>query len=185
MLIVDAQVHIWGSGPPTTQTHRQIDSFSLDDLLKEMDEAGVDAAVIHPPGWDPNSDVLAIEAARQHPNRLGILGKFPLDDPKSRDLIGGWKQQPGMLGLRFALLQPGQQAWMTDGTSDWLWPAAEEAEIPIALLAATFLPKLAEIAERHPNLKLIVDHLGRPSGTKTKMRGIPYPSCLRWQNTLI
>ena len=48
MLIVDAQVHLWGSGSPTG-AHRKIDSFSADDLLKEMDEGGVDAAVIHPP----------------------------------------------------------------------------------------------------------------------------------------
>jgi hypothetical protein len=31
-------------------------------------------------------------------------------------------------------------------------------------MAAGFLPKVAEIAQRHPNLRLILDHLGRPSG---------------------
>ena len=46
MLIVDAQVHIWGSGKPTNPSHRQVSVFSKDDLLKGMDEAGVDAAVI-------------------------------------------------------------------------------------------------------------------------------------------
>ena len=35
-----------------------------------------------------------------------------------------------MLGLRFALLQPHQQTWLTDGTLDWLWPAAERAGMP-------------------------------------------------------
>ena len=53
MLIVDSQVHIWSSGTPVAH-HRQVSSYSTDDLLKEMDEAGVNAAVIHPPGWDPN-----------------------------------------------------------------------------------------------------------------------------------
>ena len=84
MLVVDAQVHIWANNKPTNPGHRQVPTFSKDDLLKEMDEAGVDAAVIHPPGWDPNSNELAIEAARQHPNRLAILGNFPLDRPESR-----------------------------------------------------------------------------------------------------
>ena len=96
MLIVDAQVHIWATGLPTNPAHRQITSFTAADLLGEMDEAGVDAAVIHPPGWDPNSNQLAIEAASQHPNRLSILGNFPLDQPESRPLVAGWKQQPGM-----------------------------------------------------------------------------------------
>ena len=167
-MIVDAQVHIWSSGPPTNPAHRQVSVFSVDSLLKEMDEAGVDAAVLHPPAWDPNSNELAIEAAGKHPGRLAILGKCPLDQPESRGLIDGWKNQSGMLGLRFALLQPEQRAWWTDGTMDWLWPAAERAGLPIALLAADFLPIVARVAERHPQLKLIIDHLGRPGSSKTQ-----------------
>ena len=54
MRIVDAQVHIWASGKPTNPNHRQVERFTEDDLLKEMDEAGVHGAVIHPPAsWDP------------------------------------------------------------------------------------------------------------------------------------
>lgn len=166
MLIVDAQVHIWGTGIPTNPAHRQISSFSADDLLKEMDEAGVDAAVIHPPGWDPKASEVAIAAARQHPGRLSVLGNFPLDQPESRSLVDGWKQQPGMLGLRFVFQQPHQQSWPTDGTMDWLWPAAASAGLPVALAAANFLPAVGQIAERHPRVRLIVDHMGRPTGAK-------------------
>ena len=45
MLIVDAQVHIWGNGMPTNPAHRQISAFTKDDLLKEMDAAGVERSV--------------------------------------------------------------------------------------------------------------------------------------------
>src|SRR5262249_48343695 len=82
MLIGGAQIHIWKSSKPNPN-HRQIADYSADDALKEMDEAGVTAAVIHPPGWDPNANALAVEAARQHPNRFAILGNFPLDRPES------------------------------------------------------------------------------------------------------
>src|SRR5438045_39523 len=145
MLIVDAQVHIWGSGTPTG-AHRQTSVFSADELLKEMDAAGVDAAVIHPPGWDPGSNDLALDAARRHPHRLSILGKVPLDRPESAALLDGWKKQPGMLGLRFVFLQPHQRTWPTDGTIDWLWPAAERAGIPVALLAGNFLDVVGRVA---------------------------------------
>jgi len=165
MLIVDAQVHIWGSGPPTTVVHRQRPVFSTNDLLTEMDEAGVAAAVIHPPGWDPNANDAAIEAAHQHPNRFGVLGDFPLDRPESRSLIDGWKSRPGMLGLRFTFLQPYQRTWPTDGTMNWLWPAAERAGLPIALLAFDFLPLVGQIARRYPRLRLLIDHLGGRGGT--------------------
>ena len=88
MLIVDAQVHIWSQGTPSGQ-HRQISSYTAEDCLKEMGEGGVDAAVLHPPGWDPNDIEIAVEAARQYPNRFAILGHFPLDKPESRSLIEG------------------------------------------------------------------------------------------------
>jgi predicted TIM-barrel fold metal-dependent hydrolase len=166
MLTVDAQVHIWSSGPPTNPAHRQVQTYSKDELLQEMDAAGVDAAVLHPPGWDPNGNEVATDAARQHPDRLAILGHFPLDRPESRQLVDTWTSRPGMLGLRFALLQPHQRAWWTDGTMDWLWPAAERAELPIALLAADFLNVVARVAQQHPRLKLLIDHLGRAGAVK-------------------
>ena len=178
MLIVDSQVHIWTSGMHTNRAHRQISSFTKDDLLKEMDEAGVNAAVIHPPGWDPNANEVAVNAARQHPDRLSILGNFPLDRPENRTLLDGWKQRPGMLGLRFTFQQPHQQAWLRDGTLDWLWPAAERAGVPIGLAAASFLPIVGEIAARHPGLKLHVDHLGRAGGTKDEAAFANLPELL-------
>ena len=169
MPIVDAQIHIWRNHKPTNPNHRQVTDFTADDVLKEMDAAGVDAAVIHPPGWDPDSNALAIEAARQHPQRLAILGNFPIDRPESRALVDGWKSRPGMLGFRFTLLQPNQQNWYTDGTMDWLWPAAERAGVPIALIGGNLLEALGGIAQRHPGLKLIIDHFGRPDANWTHL----------------
>src|SRR3989442_6569950 len=97
MRIVDAQVHIWSGGKPANPNHRQVASFTKDDLLKEMDAAGVDAAVIHPPtSWDPNANELAIEAARQHPDRLAILGKFSLAKPGRHALVDGRRRSPGI-----------------------------------------------------------------------------------------
>jgi len=165
MLIVDAQIHIWKNNKPTNANHRQIADFTADDVLKEMDEGGVNGAVIHPPGWDPDSGALAVEAARRHPNRFAILGKIPLDRPASQAEMEKVKGQPGMLGLRFALLQPHQQTWLTDGTLEWLWPVAERAGMPVALLGGNLLPGVTQIAQRHPSLKLIIDHFARPDKT--------------------
>ena len=165
MQIVDAQVHIWTSGKPVG-FHRQISRYSKDDLLKEMDEGGIDAAVLHPPSWDPKANEIAIEAAREHPDRLSILGFFDVAKPENRPLVDTWKQQSGMLGLRFAFLKPGWENWLTDGTMDWLWPAAERAGLPIALLTPHKMPVVADIAAKHPNLRLILDHMGRPRGSQ-------------------
>src|SRR5712692_2763665 len=176
MPIVDAQIHLWRKG--TTLPPHRAQPYLVDEALRDMDAAGVDAALIHPPSWDPDSNEQAVEAVRAHPDRFAILGRFALDRPESRALIDGWKSRPGMLGLRFTFLQPHMTTWPTDGTIDWLWPAAERAGLPIALLAATFMPTVGQIAERHPRLKLIIDHLGRPSGTKDDAAWASLPEML-------
>src|SRR5258706_62929 len=136
MLIVDAQIHLWNAGNPTTAWHRQVPAYTKVDALEEMDAGGVDAALLTPhTPWDPNANELAVEAARQHPDRFAILGNFPLDKPESRALVDTWKQRPGMLGLRFTFPPPHQSSWPTDGTIDWLWTAAERAGLPIAVMA--------------------------------------------------
>jgi predicted TIM-barrel fold metal-dependent hydrolase len=142
--------------------HRQ-QSYSAEEAIAAIDQAGVDRALIHPVLWDPDSNELAIAAVRQYPDRFRIMGWFYLDDPKGRDLVADWKERAGMVGLRFYF---NEREWMTDGTLDWLWPAAERAQVPVALAAALFLPTVGRIAERHPGLKLIVDHMAVPPGSK-------------------
>jgi predicted TIM-barrel fold metal-dependent hydrolase len=160
--IIDAQVHIWSQTVvPPSGLHRKVSQFTADELLREMDEAGVDAAVIHPPlSWDPNANVLAIEAAKKYPDRFAVLGQFALDNPENRKLIRGWRNQPGMMGLRWPLLSEQHQKWLHDGALEWLWPALEQEGLPIAMMGGLFLTKFRDIAERHPHLKMIVDHCG-------------------------
>ena len=49
--------------------------------------------------------------------------------------------------------------WWTDGTIDWLWPAAEAAGIPVGLLANGRLDVIAAKAVHHPALRIQVEHL--------------------------
>jgi predicted TIM-barrel fold metal-dependent hydrolase len=161
MQIIDAQVHIWGSGTPSAH-HRQTSLYSAQELVAEMDAAGVYGAVLHPPSWDLHSNEMAVEAVEAYPDRFCILGWFPVNDPSQRPRIETWKQRKGMMGLRWALTRPEQKTWHEDGTMDWLWPAAEKAGTPVATMAWRFLPLFRQIAERHPHLKLIIDHCGLP-----------------------
>jgi predicted TIM-barrel fold metal-dependent hydrolase len=164
MHIIDAQIHLWTKGtvvPPHRAT-----PYLLDEAMRDMAAGGVHGAILHPPSWDAVSHAQAIEAATLHPDRFAILGRIPLDDPNKRGLIETWKQQPGMLGLRYTFLQPHMKSWPVDGTMDWLWPAAERLGLPIAILAGDFLPLMGTIAGRHPGLRLVIDHFGIARGNK-------------------
>ena len=173
MIIVDAQVHIWGADTPERpwppdgafRTHRP-QPFSKDDLLKEMDAAGVARVVIVPPSWEGDRNDLGLEAARLHPDRFAVMGRLTIERPESRGLLTGWRRQPGMLGLRFTFGTALQRPWLTDGTADWLWPAAERAGLPVMLSVPGSLPQVDRVAERHPGLRLVIDHLGLSQAKK-------------------
>ena len=42
--IVDAQIHLWGSGLPSNPSHRQVTRFDAEEAVALMDEAGVASA---------------------------------------------------------------------------------------------------------------------------------------------
>ncbi len=165
MRIVDAQIHLWGTGLPSNLSHWQVTHFTPEEAVPMMDEGGVDAAVIHPPGWDPNSTEMAFKAVRDYPGRFAIMGHLPLDRAESRARIAAWRDQPGMLGLRYGFLTDPMKQWLRDGTLDWLWAEAEKHNVPIAALATDSLTEFGRIAQRHPNLRLTIDHLGGRGGT--------------------
>ena len=167
MQIVDAQIHLWGTGLPSNLSHRQVTSFTPAEAIGLMDEGGVDAAVIHPPGWDPRSTEMATEAVQNYPGRFAILGSLPLDEASSCPRIATWRDQPGMLGLRYVFLHDPEKKRLHDGELEWLWSAAEDAGVPVSCLATDSLAVLGEVARRHPALRLTIDHLGGKGGMTT------------------
>jgi predicted TIM-barrel fold metal-dependent hydrolase len=169
--IVDAQVHFWKASSPDWPWDPGVrpqlpEPFTIERALPMMDEAGVDRVVIVPPGLNDRNDY-ALEAAKRYPNRFGVMGRIPLQDPKSAALLPTWKQQPGMLGVRVTFNTPPTLAWLSDGTADWFWPAAEKAGLAVMFLAVGEVPRFAHIAERHPQLSLIIDHMGLNSSSRT------------------
>lgn len=170
MVIVDSQVHVWAAStlerpwPQRHQPHRPV-PFSSDDLLREMDAAGVHRAVIVPPGWEGDCNDLGLEAARLHPDRFAVMGRLDVEAPGALGLVATWRRQPGMLGLRFTFARPEVMAPLIGERIDGAWAAAEQAGVPVML--AVCIPQLHfvdRIAQRHPGLKLVIDHLGRRSG---------------------
>ena len=170
MLIVDAQVHIWGADTPARPWPKRGPAqrpvpLGKDELLREMDAAGVDRVVIVPPSWEGDRNDLGLAAAQAHPTRFAVMGRIDPQAPQSRGAVETWRRQPGMLGFRFTFHTPVLQPLLTEGHMDWLWGAAESAGVPIYVLVPhTVMHMLEPVAQRHPRLKLTLDHLGLTSG---------------------
>ena len=164
-IIVDAQAHIWKMHTPERpwpadgigQAHIPR-PFSYYELLARMDEAGVDRVVIVPPSWEGVRNEYAMEAAKKWPRRFAVMGRLRLDDPKSREALATWKDQPGMLGIRHTFNRM-QTGWLTDGTADWFWPAAVKVNMPVMVATSGHERAMKTVLDKNPDLALIVDHL--------------------------
>jgi predicted TIM-barrel fold metal-dependent hydrolase len=161
-MIVDAQVHLWKAESEDWKwvpgrKPQLPEPFTIEKLVPMMDEAGVDRVVVVPPSWPGDRNDYALEAAKRYPNRFGIMGRIALEKPESAALLPKWKEQPGMLGIRLTFQR--EQVAMLEH-ADWIFPAAEKANVPIMFFAPDNLPRFAPIAERHPGLTLIIDHMG-------------------------
>jgi hypothetical protein len=134
MLIVDSQVHIWESGTPVYH-HRQVSAYTKDELLRDNGRRRRERSGAAPAKLGRAGERSSHRGRPPTPRPDGDPRIFRHQSPENRSLIDTWKNQPGMVGLRFAFLRPGEENWLTDGTADWLWPAAERAGLPIGLLA--------------------------------------------------
>jgi len=162
-MIVDSQVHLWKAETPDWRwvpgrVAQLPEPFTIEKLVPLMDEAGVDRAVVVPPSWPGDRNDYGLEAAKRYPGRFAVMGRIPLEKPESAALLPKWRQQAGMLGVRLTLHRA-QSALIESGTADWFWPAAEKARLPVMFLAPGNAPRFAPIAERHPQLPLIIDHM--------------------------
>lgn len=173
MLILDAQVHIWGANTPErpwpagreNQAQRPV-PLGAAELLRAMDEAGVDRVVIVPPSWEGDRNDLALAAAQKNPERFAVMGRFPVETPAEGARLRTWRRQPGMLGVRLTLHRSPWREWLEDGVVDWFWPAAERAGLPVMVYVPGLVKRLDGVAGRQPGLSLIVDHLALPMGKK-------------------
>lgn len=184
MLIADAQVHIWGADTPErpwprdgqARAHRP-EPFSKDDLLREMDATGVARVVIVPPSWEGDRNDLALAAARLHPDRFAVMGRPPLA-LENRHLLDRWREQPGMLGIRVTTAGEGARELFTEPEGDWLWTAAERNDLPAMVSVPGLLPAIDRIAERHPGLHLVIDHLALARHGKDDAAFVDLPDLL-------
>ena len=170
MLICDSQVHVWGANTPErpwpARAHAQREiPLGHEELLREMDAAGVERLVIVPPSWEGDRNDLALAAVKAHPKRFAIMGRFNPEAPGARETIKGWRDQPGMLGMRFTFHIPMLQQPLIDGKFDWVWAEAEKQGIAMMILVPQNMVEVIDgVAARYPKLKIVMDHMALTSG---------------------
>ena len=163
MMILDSQIHIWlpqSPNRPWIPGAQDRAPFSDEDALALMDKSAVQAAILVPPSFEGHRNDYSLDAVRKYPSRFAVMGRFEIQNQSLANLLPTWKSQPGMLGIRLTFHRDKDRPWLTDGSTDWFWPHAQEHQIPLMVHAPERLSEMAVIAKRYPKLKIIIDHMG-------------------------
>ena len=166
MFIVDAQIHIWAPNSPERpwrpgqNVHRE-PPLEAAEVLREMDAAGVSRAILVPPSLDDDRNDLCLAAAARYPDRFAVMGRLDHEAPNALETMATWRDQPGMLGLRYSLNRKHWIPILEERQVDWLWAGAEKAGLPVMLnITHAIAPLIGDIAARFPELRLLIGHLG-------------------------
>jgi predicted TIM-barrel fold metal-dependent hydrolase len=166
MFIVDAQIHIWAPNSPERpwrpgqNVHREI-PLNADEVLREMASAGVSRAILVPPSLDDDRNDLCLAAAAKHRDRFAVMGRLDPELPNARELMKSWRDQTGMLGLRYSLNRKHWIPILEEGRVDWLWREAEELGLPVMMnITHSIAPLIDKIAAQFSGLKILIGHLG-------------------------
>jgi predicted TIM-barrel fold metal-dependent hydrolase len=156
MRLVDSQIHLFAPGAEDFATRIQQVLMPVEDVIAEMDAAGVSRAYLVPGNSAANST--CVDASRRWPDRFRVMGILGLDKPESRALVREWSSS-GFIGARLTFPPYRKVSWLKDGTADWFWPEADRLKLPIMIWAPEQTREIGKLAETYPNIRFVIDHL--------------------------
>jgi L-fucono-1,5-lactonase len=168
--VVDAHLHIWDLERSeyswlTPQLGPLYATFTPEQAQAELAAAGIEWAVLVQAEDSERDTELMLEAAGRHPWIAGVVGWVPLDDPAAAERgLDRWGAEPRLVGVRHLVHD--------DPRDDFL--ALAPVRTSLGLLAARGIPfdvpdawprhlaATADLAAALPDLRVVVDHLGKP-----------------------
>jgi L-fucono-1,5-lactonase len=169
-MIIDAHQHVWDLfrarydwlGPSHGPIHR---TLTEDEVLPELRRCGVDGVVLVQAADNAEDTAYMRATAAQHPEVVAVVGHVPLEDPAATaEQLERWAEDPLVVGVRTLIHDLPDPDFL-------LRPEVRESLDLVAAAGLTFdvvavLPRhlehVPELAARHPDLRLVVDHLAAP-----------------------
>ena len=177
MVIIDAQVHAYEHdhpGRPWAGVLTGPAEVTGDDMVAAMDAVGVDGAVLVSPftmyGYDAS---YALEVHRQHPGRFGLVKPVDASDPRVAETIADWAATTGTVGIRL-MMNRGVSTDPADPGLNLVLATAARHALPVNLMCTGRLEQVTQLAGRHPNTQLVIDHLGLPQPQEPPAPAAPF-----------
>jgi predicted TIM-barrel fold metal-dependent hydrolase len=160
--IIDSQVHAYERdhpGRPWLNFLTGPAEVTGDDMVAAMDAVGVDGALLVSPFTLYRYDAsYALEVYAQHPGRFGLIKPFNPRSEAVAEEMAEWARTPGVVGARLMLTPRSGPA--DDPGLNRIFAAGAATGLPVNVMSWGQLPLVRELARRHPNTQVVIDHVG-------------------------
>jgi L-fuconolactonase len=140
---------------------------SLEQLIAAMDATGIaKAAIVQASTCYGHDNSYVADAVAAYPKRF--TGVFSADvlAPDATDKMRHWMER-GLTGMRlftFGSTMSEQASWLDDPKSFPAWTYAADHDLSICMqMSASGIPQLVKMIERFPQVKILLDHMARPT----------------------
>ena len=164
-MIVDAHLHVWSDDferYPFAEGVATKDGAPVELLNETMEEAGVDKAVIVQPAYYLYDNRYVAECLRRFPGKFAAIGLLDRHAKDAPDQLQRLAEEDGFAGLRIHLSRPDDPAEWAAPDQDPTWQRAEKLGATFIVYGpAPLLPAVEPIIARFPDVKVVLDHMGR------------------------
>jgi L-fuconolactonase len=167
--VVDAHLHVWNPDtvhyPWLTHDLVEIDRpFGVEDAARELRAHGVGRVILVQSADNHADSELMLFQALAHPQVAGVVAWVPLTSPDDAAAqLDAWHSEP-VVGIRHMVHREPDPDWlMRDDVGEGLDLLAARG-LPFDVSAANpeQLAHIPVLADRHPTLVFVLDHLGSP-----------------------
>ncbi|MQG49444.1 MAG: amidohydrolase [SAR202 cluster bacterium] len=172
-MIIDTHTHVVSSDKvkhpldPGARGWSTEVSNDVEDLIAEMDDAGVECAtLVQPNATYALDNTYQCDSANQYAPRTVSVGILDPAAPDAADKLFYWVNEHGMLGVRLQ-----SQAEPDDPSCDAIWQRAEELGVPVSIGGGgqpDKVNRMRNIGARHPNVLFAPDHFAGWSSSDDK-----------------
>lgn len=162
--IVDSHVHVWKKDArfpwaPETKNPPDRDATAK-TLLQLMKANGVDKTVIIQViyyRWDNGYLASVLKA---YPQYFRGVARVNPEDPASPDHLSKLTREDGFHGVRISPAADASGDWIRGPLMPPLWKRCQDLKVPMTvLLPVTRVPDVARLADRFPDLTVVIDHM--------------------------
>ena len=200
--IVNAAEHAWVIHDPRFAIDPEVAScprnlpkneYSAEFILGQMRSYGIDRAVISHVCYYGRNNAYTSHCVKTYPDQLAGIGLlvghrlYPPDDPENPSRLERAIREEHLVGMRLSPIYDPDVVWFNDPVSYPLWEKAQELGAVFNIfLAPHQIGQVADMAERFPGVRVVIDHFAMMDITAPDSEGFgPLLELSKWPNVTI